>query len=216
MKFNRQDAKTPSETGPGKSSRLGLLIVLSSPSGGGKTTIARRLLKRDKNIVRSVSCTTRQPRLGEKEGRDYFFVTPARFKAMAAQKKFLEWARVHKNFYGTPRHWVEGQLEKGKDVLFVIDVQGGKSIKREESGALLIFLKPPSLTVLKKRLLGRGSEDAAALKVRLGDAKWELAKGRNYDVQVVNDHLPKAVAEVAKIIQKERKRLNRETAKNAK
>jgi guanylate kinase len=185
--------------------KKGLLIVLSSPSGGGKTTIAQRLLKRDRNIVRSVSCTTRKPRLGEQDGRDYFFVTPARFKAMAAQKKFLEWARVHKNFYGTPRRWVEGQLKKGRDVLFVIDVQGGRSIKHEESRALLIFLKPPSLAVLKKRLLGRGSEDEAALKVRLRDAKWELAEGRHYDDQVVNDHLPKAVADVLEIIRKRRK-----------
>jgi guanylate kinase len=216
MISDRQDAKTSSGTGPGKASRRGLLIVLSSPSGGGKTTIARLLLKRDKNIVRSVSCTTRKPRSGEKNGQDYFFVTRARFKTMVAQKKFLEWAWVHKNFYGTPRYWVEGQLKKGRDVLFVIDVQGGKSIKREESGALLIFLKPPSLTVLKKRLLGRGSEDEAALKVRLRDAKWELAKGRHYDAQVVNDRLPKAVADVAKIVQKERKKLNREVAENVK
>lgn len=114
--------------------KKGLLIVLSSPSGGGKTTIAERLLKRDKNIIRSVSCTTRKPRSGEKSGRDYFFVTPARFKAMAGKNQFLEWARVHQNFYGTPRHWVEGQLEKGMDVLFVIDVQGGKSIKEGNRG----------------------------------------------------------------------------------
>jgi guanylate kinase len=185
--------------------KKGLLIVLSSPSGGGKTTIAQRLLKRDKNIIRSVSCTTRKPRRGEKSGSDYFFVTPARFKAMVAQKKFLEWARVHQNFYGTPRHWVEGQLEKGKDVLFVIDVQGGKSIKRQEPGALLIFLKPPSFGILKKRLLGRQSEDKAALKVRLEDAKWELAQNRHYDYQVVNDRLTTAVSDVLKIIRKRRK-----------
>ena len=184
--------------------KKGLLVVLSSPSGGGKTTIAQRLLKRDKNIIRSVSCTTRKPRLGEKSGRDYFFVTPTRFKAMAVQKKFLEWARVHQNFYGTPRHWVEGQLKKGRDVLFVIDVQGGKSIKREESEALLIFLKPPSFAVLKKRLLGRQSEDAAGLKVRLKDAKWELAQSRYYDYQVMNDRLADAVSDVLKIIRKRR------------
>jgi guanylate kinase len=184
--------------------KRGLLIVLSSPSGGGKTTIAQRLLKRDKNIIRSVSCTTRKPRLGEKSGRDYFFVTPARFKAMAAQKKFLEWARVHQNFYGTPRHWVEGQLKKGRDVLFVIDVQGGKSIKREEPRALLVFLKPPSFAVLKKRLLGRQSEDETGLKVRLKDAKWELAQSRHYDYQVVNDRLATAVSDVLKIIRKRR------------
>src|SRR5258708_35327137 len=103
--------------------RRGLMIVLSSPSGGGKTTVAQMLLKRDKNLVRSVSCTTRKPRQGEKNGRDYFFVTPTRFKSMIAKRAFLEWAKVHLNFYGTPLHWVKKQLEKGKDVLFVIDVQ---------------------------------------------------------------------------------------------
>ncbi len=184
--------------------KKGLLIVLSSPSGGGKTTIAQRLLKRDKNIIRSISCTTRKPRPGEKNGRDYFFVPTTRFKAMAASKKFLEWARVHQNFYGTPRHWVEGQLEKGRDVLFVIDVQGGKSIKKQQSKALLIFLKPPSFAVLKKRLLGRKSEDETALKIRLKDAKWELAQSRYYDYQVVNDRLAPAVSGVLKIIRKRR------------
>ena len=189
-----------------KTKKHGLLIVLSSPSGGGKTTVAHRLLKRDKNLVRSVSSTTRKPRQGEKNGKDYFFVTPARFKLMVSKKSFLEWARVHLNFYGTPRKWVEQQLKKGKDVLFVIDVQGGMSIKREEPAAVLIFLKPPRFAVLKKRLLGRQSEDPAALKVRLGDAKWEIRESRKYDYHVVNDRLAKAVSEVAKIIQKERQK----------
>src|SRR5258708_29483831 len=115
--------------------KKGLLIVLSSPSGGGKTTVAHRLLKRDKNIIRAVSCTTRKPSLGEKNGRDYFFVTPARFKSMIAEGSFLEWARVHLNFYGTPLPWVRKQLKKGKDVLLVIDVQGGMSIKRKDPNA---------------------------------------------------------------------------------
>lgn len=186
--------------------RQGLLIVLSSPSGGGKTTLSHRLLKRDKNIVRSISCTTRRPRTGEKNGRDYFFLTPARFKAMVSQKAFLEWAKVHRNYYGTPRKWVGQQLEKGKDVLFVIDVQGGKSIKRKNPSALLIFLKPPSFSVLKKRLLGRGSDDHSTLRVRLADAKWELKEGGHYDYRVVNDKLGRAVSEVVKIIRNERRK----------
>src|SRR5690349_12212635 len=101
------------------------MIVLSSPSGGGKTTVAQKLLRREKNIVRSISCTTRRPRLGEKNGKDYFFVSKARFQKLKSQGEFLEWARVHEHFYGTPKAWVEKQLRKGKDVLFVIDVQGG-------------------------------------------------------------------------------------------
>jgi guanylate kinase len=184
--------------------KKGLLIVLSSPSGGGKTTIAHRLLKRDRNIVRSVSCTTRKPRPGEKNGRDYFFVTPARFKSMISSRSFLEWARVHRNYYGTPRQWVDGQLKKGKDVLFVIDIQGGKTLKRKDKKSLLIFLKPPSFQVLRQRLLGRGSEGEGALGVRLRDAKWEMKEGRHYDYQVVNNRLSRAVSEVAKIIKNER------------
>lgn len=185
--------------------KKGLMIVLSSPSGGGKTTIAQRLLKRDKNIIRSVSCTTRRPRLGEKNGRDYFFITPIRFKTMVSKGGFLEWAKVHQHSYGTPRRWVVEQMEKGKDVLFVIDVQGGKSIKAAHPGALLIFLNPPYFSVLKKRLEGRQSEGPAALKVRLKNAKREMREGRRYDYQVVNNRLEKAVADVAQIIKKERK-----------
>jgi guanylate kinase len=188
-----------------KNEKRGLLIVLSSPSGGGKTTIAHHLMAKEKNIVRSISCTTRKPRLGEKNGKDYFFVTVAKFKAMAAHKKFLEWAKVHRNFYGTPEHWVEAQLAKGKDVLFVIDVQGGKIIKRKAADALLLFIQPPSFKVLKQRLLGRQSESAEALKVRLNDARGEIKEGKHYDYRVINDRLSRAVSEVRKIIKNERK-----------
>lgn len=189
---------------PKYKNKKGLMIVLSSPSGGGKTTIAKRLLKQDKNIIRSVSCTTRKPRQGERNGRDYFFVTPARFKSMAAQKEFLEWARVHGHFYGTPRHWVEGRMKEGKDVLFVIDVQGGKAIKARNPAAVLIFLKPPSFSVLKERLEGRQSEDPAGLKLRLENARWEIGEGRRYDYKVVNESLDKALFDVLKIIKNSR------------
>lgn len=167
--------------------------------------MAQLLLKRDKNLVRSVSCTTRKPRRGEKNGRDYFFLTPAKFRSMASKGEFLEWAQVHQNSYGTPRRWVEEQLGKGKDVLFVIDVQGGKAIKKQDPRALLVFLRPPSMSVLKSRLLGRKSENEAALRIRLKDAAWEMKQGRRYDYKVVNDRLAKAVSQVAKILGKERK-----------
>lgn len=186
--------------------KRGLMIVLSSPSGGGKTTIAQRILRRDKNIVRSVSCTTRKPRPGERNGKDYFFITPARFRSMVSKRAFLEWAKVHQCFYGTPKKWVEEQMGKGKDVLFIIDVQGGRAIKRKEPGALLIFLKPPSFKVLRERLVGRKSESKEALKIRLDDARWELKEGRRYDRQVVNRRLSKAVADVHRIIREERRK----------
>jgi guanylate kinase len=184
----------------------GLMIVLSSPSGGGKTTVAGRLLRRDRNLIRSVSCTTRKPRPGERQGRDYFFIAPARFKAMVSKRAFLEWARVHRNLYGTPLAWVQGQLARGKDVLFVIDVQGGATLKRKVPGSVLIFLEPPSLAVLRARLRGRGSEALKDLQVRMRDAHKELRAGRKYDHRIVNDRLAKTVADVLKVVQKERKR----------
>ncbi len=189
--------------------REGLLIVLSSPSGGGKTTIAHALLRKNKNIVRSISCTTRKPRLGEKNGRDYFFITPKKFKSLISKRSFLEWARVHRNFYGTPRQWVDQQLKKGKDVLFVIDVQGGRTVKRKIPRSVLIFVKPPSLKILKERLLLRRSEDAKTLKVRQADARWEIKEGRRYDHQVVNDRLKMAIADVNRIIARARRKSGR-------
>ena len=201
----RSRFQVPRSTRRIKAPKKGLMIVLSSPSGGGKTTVAGRLLTRDKNLIRSVSCTTRKPRPGEKHGRDYFFITPTRFKTLVSQRAFLEWAKVHRNFYGTPRKWVAQQLRKGRDVLFVIDVQGGRAIQRKNPEALLVFLKPPSFAVLRERLLKRGTNSTQDLKVRLKDAQWEIREGRKYDHQVVNDRLSRAVLEVAKIIQKERK-----------
>jgi len=180
--------------------------VLSSPSGGGKTTVAGRLLKKDRNLIRSVSCTTRKPRPGERQGRDYFFITSGRFKAMVSKRAFLEWARVHRNLYGTPRAWVERQLARGKDVLFVIDVQGGKTLKRKVPGSVLVFLEPPSLAVLRARLRGRGSEASKDLQVRMKDAHKELRAGRKYDHRIVNDRLARTVGDVLKMIKKERKK----------
>lgn len=191
------------------------MIVLSSPSGGGKTTIARMLMKRDRNIVRSISCTTRKPRAGERNGRDYFFITPTRFKRMVERGDFLEWAKVHRHCYGTPRRWVGLQLSRGKDVLLIIDVQGGNAVKLQNQEALLIFLSPPSLSVLRERLLGRHSEDTASLKERLKNAKREIREGNRYDYQVINDQLAKAAAKVAAIITRKRKRASKKPSNTA-
>jgi guanylate kinase len=189
-----------------KTSLKGLLIVLSSPSGGGKTTLASKLLSRDRNILRSVSCTTRKPRAGEKNGKDYFFLSQAEFKKLVKKRAFLEWAPVHGQFYGTPKPWVLQQLDKGKDVLLVIDVQGGRSISRLYSKALLIFLVPPSLKVLGQRLALRQSEDADSLRLRLKAARDEMRAGKAYPHRVVNDRLSQAVKEVFQIIRAERKK----------
>lgn len=123
--------------------RRGFMIVLSSPSGGGKTTLSKFLLKKDKNLVRSISCTTRKIRTGEKNGKDYFFISAADFHARVKKNDFLEWAKVHGQYYGTPKRWVDQQLKKGKDVLFVIDVKGGSTLKHQDPQAVLIFVPPP-------------------------------------------------------------------------
>lgn len=125
---------------------------------------------------------------------------------MNSQKRFLESAKVHDHYYGTPKLWVEGKLRKGKDVLLVIDVQGGRAIRRQKKCCLLIFIMPPNLCVLKKRLLGRHSDEPAATKVRLKNAREEITAGRRYDYRVVNDKLNQAVLDVARIIRRERQK----------
>jgi guanylate kinase len=180
--------------------RRGLMIVLSSPSGGGKSTLAEVLLKKDGNFVRSVSCTTRKPRSGEKNGKDYFFVSIPRFRERIKKKGFLEWAKVHGHYYGTPKRWVDRQLKKGKDVLLVIDVQGGMTLKRQDPQAVLIFVNPPSLGVLRERLLKRHDNSPRDLAIRLKNAKGEIHQGRQYDYQVVNDRIPQVVVEIMGIL----------------
>ena len=180
--------------------KKGLMIVLSSPSGGGKTTLAERLLKQEKNLIRSVSCTTRKPRPGEKSGKAYFFVSEKRFRYEMKKNGFLEWAKVHGHYYGTPKRWVGQQLRRGKDVLFVIDVQGGAALKRQDAGALLIFVNPPTLRALRDRLLKRGDNSPRDLALRLKNAKSEIKQGRQYDYRVVNDQIPRAVREIRGIL----------------
>jgi guanylate kinase len=180
--------------------RHGLLIVLSAPSGGGKTTICEALLRRRHDLVRSVSATTRPPRRGEREGRDYFFLSEASFARQVRARAFLEWARVHGHRYGTPKRAVERQRRQGKDVVTVIDVQGGLTVKRRERQAVLIFVWPPSLPTLEKRLRGRGTDAPATIRTRLQNARWEMSLARYYDYAVINQRLPEAVRQVEAII----------------
>jgi guanylate kinase len=185
--------------------RHGRMIVLSSPSGGGKTTLAGILLRKDPRLIRSVSCTTRKPRHGEKNGKDYFFISKAEFRHKVRIKGFLEWAQVHGQYYGTPKQWVDLQLSKGKDVLFVIDVQGGEALKAQDPETVLIFVLPPNLRVLKERLKKRHDNSPADLAVRLKNAKGEIRQGRHYDFQVVNDRVPSAIKEIKGILNSIRK-----------
>ena len=139
--------------------RQGVLIVVSSPSGGGKTTICEQLLKQDRNLVRSISVTTREPRGCESQGRDYYYMDMLKFRQLKKQAAFLEWAQVHGHCYGTLRQAVAKEQQRGKDVLLVIDVQGGMAVKKRDPRAALIFVQPPTLKALQSRLQGRRTDD---------------------------------------------------------
>ena len=185
--------------------RVGRVFVISSPSGGGKTTIAARLRRKLPRLARSVSVTTRAPRRGERNGRHYRFISPAEFQRWQRQDRLLEWARVHGAYYGTPKRQILAALARGRDALLSIDVQGARSVRRAlGKRAVLIFLLPPSLTHLRQRLLQRRTETASAIRRRLAAARRELACATWYDYRVVNDRLERAVSDIAKIIGAER------------
>ncbi|MBI5526682.1 MAG: guanylate kinase [Deltaproteobacteria bacterium] len=178
----------------------GLLLVLSAASGTGKTTVARQLLRECPRLVRSVSVTTRPPRPGERTGEAYVFVGDAEFDRMAAAGEFLEWAKVHMHRYGTPEAFVRREAASGNDVLMVIDVQGGRAIKKKYPDALLVFLAPPTFDEMKGRLVKRASETDGETAVRLSNARLEIAAGREYDYIVENDAVPAAVARICSIM----------------
>jgi guanylate kinase len=177
----------------------GRLVVLSGPSGSGKSTLARRLLARPGlRLQVSVSATTRSPRPGEQPDRDYFFLTAEQFEQM--RDELLESAQVHGNSYGTPAAPVRRAMAEGICVLLVIDVQGGLQVRKRVPGALLIFLEPPSFETLEARLRARGTDDEPAIERRLSGARRELELASSYDVQVINDDLERAVADLAAIL----------------
>jgi guanylate kinase len=178
-------------------------IILSSPSGGGKTTIARMLLERRPDVDYSVSCTTRAPRPGEENGTDYFFLTKDEFDARRARDEFAESAVVHGNLYGTLRKEVERVLSSGKHVIMDIDVQGARQFARAFPESVLVFLLPPSTEVLIERLRARQTEDDSKLLVRLRSAREELREVGAYQYVVVNDDLERAYKHVASIVDAE-------------
>jgi guanylate kinase len=185
-------------------SRKGLLIVVSAASGAGKSTLCRLLLERRRNLVFSISATTRLPRPGEKEGKDYFFVTDAAFKAMRRRGELAEWAKVHgQYFYGTPRAYLERMRAQGKDVLLDIDVQGALQVKRQYPEAVLIFITTPTFRDLRRRLRSRSSETEAQIRHRLADARRELKYLSYYDYNVVNDRIPLALKRLEAILDAE-------------
>ena len=174
--------------------KKGKLFIVSGPSGTGKGAICRRVLAEDPDLRFSVSVTTRQPREGEVDGKDYYFVTREVFLENIEAGTFLEHATVFDNLYGTPKDMVINRLEKGRNVILDIDVQGGLQVKRAMPEAILIFILPPSLAELRRRLEGRGTETAEKIEKRLGQALNEIRLIGEYDYYIVNDDLEDAVA----------------------
>jgi len=180
-----------------------VVIAVSGPSGVGKGTIVKELLKRNADITASVSCTTRQPRRGERDGKDYFFITREEFEKRIQENGFLEYDEHFGNFYGTPRSFVEETL-KTKSVILEIDVVGALNAKKLMPDTILIMILPPSMEDLKARLKGRGSETEEQFKSRLERVKYELAQEDKYDYLVVNDDVIRAAAEIEEIIRREK------------
>lgn len=180
--------------------KKGKLFVISAPSGGGKSTITRELIKKVPGLSFSISVTTRKPRPGERNGKDYFFVTEKEFENIKKEKGFLEFANVHGYWYGTPKKFIEDHLKKGKDILLDIDIQGGKQIKKIYPESILVFIVPPSFKVLEARLRERGKDDDASIQKRLKRAKEEIKEASLYDYLIVNDQLSLAVERARAIL----------------
>ncbi|MDK1384923.1 guanylate kinase [Sinorhizobium sp. 8-89] len=195
---------------PIKIARRGLMLVISSPSGAGKSTIARNLLEADPELSISVSVTTRARRPSEIEGRHYFFKSIREFEALRATDSLLEWAEVHGNFYGTPRDAVEAAMAEGRDMLFDIDWQGAQQLQEKMGGDVVsIFILPPSMAELQSRLHRRAEDSEDVIATRLANSRAEIEHWREYDYIVVNDDLDRAFSAVRAIVEAERLRRDR-------
>ena len=181
----------------------GNIIVISGPSGVGKTTVCRRILAERPDIWYSVSATSRPRRYGERNGREYYFLSPRQFQSWIRRRAFVEWAVVHGHYYGTPVHFLEQNLLTGHHVLLDVDVQGGRSLKKMYPRGIFIFIRPPSYRELTRRLVKRNTEDAVALRKRLTSAWKEIRSRRAYGYTVINDDLDRTVKRIMRIIDKE-------------
>ncbi len=188
-------------------SRRGLLLVISSPSGAGKTSLSRRLVEAEPDLTLSISATTRAPRAGEADGREYHFKSAGDFQHMVEAGAFLEWAEVHEHRYGTPRAAIERLLAEGRDVLFDIDWQGAEQIRKAAPDDVVgVFILPPTMAVLAGRLKGRASDAPDVIERRLGRAKGEIEKWGQYDYVIVNEDFDRAYADLIQIYHAERMR----------
>ncbi|OGW37602.1 MAG: guanylate kinase [Nitrospirae bacterium GWD2_57_9] len=185
--------------------REGLLFVVSAPSGAGKTTLCRALTDDLENLRHSISYTTRSPRPGETDGRDYYYVTTERFQEMIKAGDFAEWAQVHSNFYGTSRRVLDGMRNEGIDVILDIDTQGAKQIREKYDGkAVFIFIMPPSLEILEERLRNRKSDHESEIRKRMQRARDEMRDYTLYDYVIVNRDFERALVEIRSVIISER------------
>ena len=176
------------------------LFVISGSSGVGKGTVLKGFLNKNPNFMLSISCTTRTPRTGEKDGVNYFFLSKEEFQNCIDNDKFLEWAEFAGNRYGTKKKYINQCLDEGKDIILEIDTQGALQVKKQMPEAVLIFICPPSIEALENRLRGRHTEDEATIQKRLHEVKTELERSENFDYKVINDDLEKAIAELEKVI----------------
>lgn len=188
-----------------KIARKGLMLVLSSPSGAGKTTISRAILERDSHIYMSVSATTRKKREGEEDGLDYYFISEREFLEQAVDNQFLEHAEVFGNMYGTPKKTVYDKLDNGKDVLFDIDWQGTEQLKKKcNKDVVSIFILPPSMEELESRLRGRGQDEETVIQKRMSKASSEISHWDSYDYILINEDLEETIGKVHNILKAER------------
>lgn len=182
----------------------GNLIILSGPSAVGKGTVLRALLEEYDDVCYSVSATTRKPRKGEVNGVHYFFMSQDKFKESIENNEFIEWAKVHNNYYGTPRNYVEDTLKSGKDVILEIDIQGARQVADSFSEGVFVFLAPPSMEELKSRIYKRGTETEDVIQTRMSNATKELEEIDRYDYLIINDEVENAVNKLKSIIIAER------------
>lgn len=187
----------------------GLLVVVSAPSGGGKGTILKELFARNDNLRLSVSATTRNPRPGEENGKQYYFMSREEFEGMIREGKMLEHAQYVGNYYGTPRGPVDKWIGEGRDVILEIEVQGGAQVKKLMPECVSVFILPPSMAVLAERLRGRGTEDEETVLKRLETARQEIPCAKDYDYVVFNDRLEDAVEDILTILRAEKLKYSR-------
>ncbi|HHV82057.1 MAG TPA: guanylate kinase [Tepidanaerobacter syntrophicus] len=190
-------------------SEKGLLIVVSGPSGVGKGTLCNALVKNIDNLFISISATTRPPRTGEVNGVNYIFMNQENFEEKIEEGQFLEWAKVYNNYYGTPKEFVVEKLKEGKDVILEIDIQGAAQVKKNCPNGVFVFIAPPSLEELRKRIINRGTDNEESINLRLKSAKEEMRASFDYDYVIINDDLDKAVSKLQSVILAERCKVSR-------